>query len=137
MIWESYQGLGVSMTFNDKNPGVPDSSDMAIAGAALQAYLAAPDGVDRFLFRAFTPENVSTLNHKTQNPDSMTRAEWDQLSLFLRSVALTLDPFPELEKRYTHGELYDAIDRIAEYALNQPETATHQTQTKRGPSHER
>lgn len=114
----------------------PATSDMVIAGDALQAYLNAPDGVDRFLFRAFTPDNVAALKEKITTPAALSRNDWDQLSLFLRSVALTLDPFPDLEKRYTQKALYDSIDRIADYALNLPLADTVETrapQQKRGP----
>jgi hypothetical protein len=124
-------------TSNTNQPNLPGASDLAIAGDALQAYLNAPDSVDRFLFRAFTPENIAVLKDKITTPTTLVRNDWDQLSLFLRSVALSLDPFPDLDKRYTHGELYDAIDRIAEYALNLPDTPPNRTQQGRGPSHER
>lgn len=120
---------------NQGQPNEPAANDLVIAGDALQAYLNAPDGVDRFLFRAFTPEIIAGLKTKIETPKNLERNDWDMLSLFLRSVSLSLDPFPDLDKRYTHGELYDAIDRIAEYALNLPDTPPSGGQQKRGPSH--
>lgn len=128
------------MSSEDSNNGQahpPSAADMAIAGDALQAYLNAPNAADRFLFRAFSPDIVSGLKGKIQAPQNLVRNDWDMLSLFLRSVALSLDPFPDLDKRYTHGELYDAIDRIADYALNLPDAPPNTTQQKRGISHER
>lgn len=110
--------------------------DLLIAGAALRDYIDAGDAVDHFLFRAFTPDKVAVLQNNVRNPDRMTRDDWDDLSLFLRSVALSLGPFPVLEKHYTQTQIYDAVDRIAEYALNLPGTPPARGQQGRGPRHE-
>ncbi len=114
----------------------PTADDLLIAGAALRDYIDAANAVDHFLFRAFTPDKVAALQNNVRNPDQMTRDDWDGLSLFLRSVALSLDPFPTLEKHYTQTQIYDAVDRIAEYALNLPNTPPARGQQGRGPRHE-
>ena len=96
----------------------PDQNSLKIADRILTSYLDHIDGVDAVLFRRFDAKAVSGLQARLrEGEEALSHADWDDLSLLLRSVTLSLRPFPDLARNYPADILYKAADDIAAYAL--------------------
>ncbi len=100
----------------------PTSESLRIADDIISSYLTHIGNVDTVLFRRFDAHSVANLQSRLREPVlKLNNDEWNDLSQFLRSVSLSLRPFPDLQENYTPKALYKAIDEIADYALMLPD----------------
>lgn len=119
----------------------PSQKALHIAGDMIGAYLDQITHVDQMLFRGFTRDKAARLHDRLgdvlaspPDEDPLRRAEWDDLSLLLRSISMSLQPFPDLTEKYRTDDLYAAIDEIAAYALALPDDPPEKI-TPRGWAH--
>lgn len=102
------------------NP-MPDHRTMQIADQMLISYLDHIDGVDAVLFHRFDAQAVSGLQERLRGgAEQLSDSDWTGLSQLLRSITLSLRPFPDLAGDYPADLLYNVTDEIADYALNLP-----------------
>lgn len=100
---------------------LPQDRTLQIVDQMLTAYLKHIGDVDAVLFHRFDEQRVSSLQARLQNgADALSHEDWDGLSQLLRSITLSLRPFPELARDYPAGTLYKAADEVAAYALTLP-----------------
>lgn len=124
-----------------ENSDLPSLENLRIAADALQSWLGHAEQVDQVLFGRFTPPQISALQGRLRHAIGAGDAtplplqDWDDLSLLLRSMSLSLVPFPDLTEKYQRSAFYTAVDQIAEYALTLPEEPPGKVNPPRGRVH--
>lgn len=114
----------------------PTLESLRIADEIISSYLLHIGNVDTVLFRRFDAHSVANLQLRLREPViKLKNEEWNDLSQFLRSVSLSLRPFPDLQERHAPDTLYKAIDEIADYALMLPEEPPARTAPPQGRKH--
>lgn len=114
----------------------PAPESLRIADDIITSYLVHIGNVDSVLFRRFDAHSVANLQSRLREPVlNLKNAEWNDLSQFLRSVSLSLRPFPDLKEKHSPDTLYKAIDEIADYALTLPDEPPARVAPPQGRKH--